>query len=202
MKSIFMIFTLLSALIVGINSQIVTVADFLYQPEQTNRYVPNNYIGVVVNLDEVLPYINSTMFQGYFYNANLKGDWRNNLGSVFRMPKDWYYNCTAVGLDPNNTNVCKFQLMKNTTFYDQFGNLIWFTQSQPFWSFGVNNQLLDFTNSDVKKSLLMLLSYIYFATFKIPFIVEMGYNADQYVANGMRTGTYTSQNFLAEAATY
>ena len=198
----YVICIILSAAVIQLNSQTVTSADFLYQPENTNRFTNNNYIGIVLNFDEVLPYLNSTMFQGYFYNANLKGDWRNNLATVFRMPKGWYYNCTAAGVNPNDTTACKFQIMKNQTFYDLFGSMIWFTQSQPYWTLGVNNEFLDFTSADLKHSLFLLDVYIYYATFRVPFVIEMNYNADLYVANGMRSANYTSQSFLAEAATY
>jgi uncharacterized membrane protein len=54
-------------------SPTIATVDFLYQPSYTNSYMWNNYVGAVLNLDEVYPYYNSTYFQGYILNSNLKG---------------------------------------------------------------------------------------------------------------------------------
>jgi len=119
------------------------------------------------------------------------------------MPKDWYYNCTVLGLDATNPAVCAVQLSQNDTlFYNPFGTMVWNTQSQPYWTLGVNNQKLNFASTTVRSTLYSLIVKTFLATSRVPLIVEMSYLADQYVANGMRVAPYTSATFMAEAAYY
>lgn len=97
---IFLTFSILLSLLVDLfHSALVTTADFLQQPEYTRIYIANNYLGYVNYLDDVIPNMNTTNFQGFFLNGNLNGQWYNNFQATFRMPRDWYYNCTAVGIN-------------------------------------------------------------------------------------------------------
>jgi hypothetical protein len=102
--------------LLGAYASTVTTADFLFQPSYTNSYLWNNYVGAVLNLDEVYTHYNSTLFQGYILNSNLKGNWDNNFAFTLRMPKGWFYNCTLA-----NAINCSMQLRLNQTFFDQLG---------------------------------------------------------------------------------
>lgn len=59
-----------------------------------------------MNLDEVEPYLNSSLLQGYFLNSNLNLDWENNFPVTLRMPKGWYYECSQAGFLVNDTTNC------------------------------------------------------------------------------------------------
>lgn len=39
-------------------------------------------------------------------NSNIKGSWSNNFAYSLRMPKNWYYDCAAVGINASNTADC------------------------------------------------------------------------------------------------
>lgn len=69
--------------------------------------------------------------------------------------------------------------------------------AQPYWAFGVNNQKLIFTSQEMRDSLTALFMKVYTSTMRVIFSVEMMYHADTAVADGIRTGNYTSANFLA-----
>lgn len=69
----------------------VITADFLNQAIDTGTYCYSNYIGVVMNLSEVGPYLDSSLLQGYILNSNLNVDWNNNFATSLRMPKGWFY---------------------------------------------------------------------------------------------------------------
>ena len=164
---------LLVSIFYSVHSSIVTNADFLYQVTYTNSYMWNNYVGVILNLNEVVNDLNTTQFQGYMLNTNLGAYWGNNFAVTLRMPKDWYYDCNAVGINPNDTNACKFQIKSSLTFLSHLGEYIWNTASQPNWSFGLNNQLLDLSNATVKTSVQILLYRVYLATHAIIYNAEM-----------------------------
>lgn len=99
---------LLGQILWDVCGSVVASADFLYQVSYTNSYMWNNYVGIVMNLDEVVNDLNSTQFQGYILNSNLRGAWSNNFATTLRMPKGWYFDCAAAGVDPNDTTACKF----------------------------------------------------------------------------------------------
>lgn len=54
MSPIFPIFILISTLVLFTNSDIITTADFLYQPSYTKTIIRNNYVGLVLNLSEII----------------------------------------------------------------------------------------------------------------------------------------------------
>jgi hypothetical protein len=96
---------------------VLAVADFVFQPFYTLSYMWSNYVGIVLNLDEVYDQYNSTTFQGYILNSNIKGNWGNNFVYTLRMPKKWYYDCAAVGVNASDTVNCKMNLKTNQTFF-------------------------------------------------------------------------------------
>lgn len=127
-----------------VEASIVVTADFKYQPNIKKIFVPNNFVGISLNWDEIADMINTTSFQGYILNSNLKGSFLNNFKPTIRMPKNWYYDCSTLGLDPNNLTQCATDLSTNQSLLDQLGEYIWNTASQPFWSFGLNNRNINF----------------------------------------------------------
>lgn len=50
--------------------------------------------------------MNSTLYQGYSNNSNLKGTWNNNFAITLRTPKGWFYNCSEAGVDPTDHTKC------------------------------------------------------------------------------------------------
>ena len=112
---------LLGHILWKVSGALLTSADFLYQVSYTNSYFWNNYVGIVLNLDEVVNDLNKTQFQGYILNSNIRGVWPNNFATTIRMPKGWYYDCAAAGVDPNDATACKFQISSNTTFLGHLG---------------------------------------------------------------------------------
>jgi hypothetical protein len=47
----------------------------------------------------------------------LKGIGGNNFVYTLRMPKKWYYDCAAVGVNASDTVNCKMNLKTNQTFF-------------------------------------------------------------------------------------
>jgi hypothetical protein len=53
--------------------------------------------------------MNTTLYQGYFINSNIKGNWANNFAVSLKTPLGHKYNCTALKTGVPNANVtCNF----------------------------------------------------------------------------------------------
>lgn len=122
--------------------------DFLYQATMTDARLWNNMVGLTLNFDDIDPYMNSSTFQGYLLNSNLYGAWANNWALQIRMPKGYHYKCSDITLNSSEVE-CVREIADNKTFFEELGSLVWNTTLQPFWTFGINNEYLDWESTDL-----------------------------------------------------
>lgn len=58
-----------------------------------------NIVGVSVNYDNIQNLLNSSLYQGYYNNTNVKQDWSNNWAVSIKVPLGHKYNCTEIQLN-------------------------------------------------------------------------------------------------------
>lgn len=89
--------------------QVISQADFVLGATYTNSYLWDNFIGVSIYYDNMKNLMNSTLYQSYHLNSNIKGDWGNNWAVSLKTPLGHKYNCSALAANITNANVvCTF----------------------------------------------------------------------------------------------
>jgi hypothetical protein len=141
-------YVLLLALIISLNSQIVSEVDFVDGSTYTGVYMWENYIGVSIDYDNVQDLLNNTLFQTYQLNSLLRGDWSNVWMVSLKTPLGHKYNCSALEANVTNSSVeCKFETQGNTTYWNILGDYVFNTAPQPNWCIGYDMQGVNLTLS-------------------------------------------------------
>ena len=91
-RSFFAFFLALFLLEVRSSVHIVNI-DLLEHHQRTTASYYTNFLGFVMDYEEVEPFINTTLFQSYSLNTNLNFGWSHNLFSHVRFPHSWGFNC-------------------------------------------------------------------------------------------------------------
>ena len=58
-------------------------------------YIYNNFIGLAMNLPEVIPYLNNTLFQDYLLNSIIQGYWSSAFRQTIHTPLGYKYICNS-----------------------------------------------------------------------------------------------------------
>ena len=177
-----------------INSQQLAEVDFLNHYTSEGIYLWNNIIGVAIHTEEYINDLSSNLFEDYWLNSNLNGEWRNNWMVTFIMPKGYIYDCSIY----NSTSYiprCVYDLSVNSTFIDDLGTFVYNTQNQPFWAIEFNNEHYDFTNADFQQAFVDYIFAIYFST-GFNYQISMITQGDKMVENGYRTN-YSIDDYIA-----
>lgn len=107
MKSKIILLTLL--IIIGSNSQqLISEVDYILGATYTGSYFYNNFVGVSVYFENIQNLMNKTLFQDYFLNMNLMGNWNNNWAVSLKVPLGHKYNCTAIQANTTTNVTCLF----------------------------------------------------------------------------------------------
>lgn len=162
-KYLILFLVLFPILLVPSAPQKIITADFLYQATKTSGILWNNFVGPVFYFDEIEKFISSSTFKGYLKNSNIYGNFPNNWATCIRMPKGFHYECSVVSQTTPPVQ-CKREMKDDNEFFVNLGTLVWDTTFQPFWTFGLNNEFLDWSSSTVRSSLSGYINKIYEAT--------------------------------------
>lgn len=134
------------ALILSLNSQILSEVDFAMGSVYTGVYMWENFIGVSIDYDNAQDLLNNTLFQNYQLNSLLRGDFSNVWMVSLKTPLGHKYNCTALALNVTNSSVdCKFETQGNATYWKILGDYVWNTAPQPNWCIGYDMQGVNLT---------------------------------------------------------
>ena len=130
LKSVILIFLI----VVWVKSQTVSELDFILGAVNTGSYMWTNFVGASFQYDNIKDYLNSTLFQGYILNSNVRGSWYNNWVVSLKTPLGHKYNCSALSANITSPNVvCTFETQGNATYWSILGEFVWNTQNQPNW---------------------------------------------------------------------
>lgn len=100
---------LLFFIFICLNTQRLAEVDFVLGSVNTGSYMWTNFVGISFQYDNIKDFMNSTIFQGYILNSNVKGSWYNNWSVSLKTPLGHKYNCSALSANVTNTNViCTF----------------------------------------------------------------------------------------------
>jgi hypothetical protein len=134
------------ALVLSLNSQIISEVDFAMGSVYTGSYMWENIIGVSLDYDNVQNLLNNTLFQAYQLNALVRGDWNNVWQVSLKTPLGHKYNCTSLTANVPNASVeCKFETQGNTTYWKILGDYVYNTAPQPYWCIGYDMQGVNLT---------------------------------------------------------
>lgn len=100
MNCIFLVFLLL--IFFYTNSQTLAEVDFSVEASYTGSVLWTNFVGVSVYYENIENLMNTTLYQGYLINSNLKGQWANNFAVSIKTPLGHKYNCS--GLTTNSSS--------------------------------------------------------------------------------------------------
>lgn len=101
--------------------QTLTSADLNSQATDTGVVFYGNTIGLSMDLPELIPYLNNTLFRDILLNSNMWGSWSDNFMQSIHVPTGYVYNCSIARLIDSNT-VCDFEFGGNSTFAAQVAN--------------------------------------------------------------------------------
>jgi hypothetical protein len=111
-------FILFFLVVLCIKSQTVSEVDFVLGSVKSGSYMWTNFVGISFQYDNVKDYLNSTLFQGYLLNSNVRGSWFNNWAVSLKTPLGHKYNCSALATNITNPNVvCTLETQGNTTYW-------------------------------------------------------------------------------------
>lgn len=149
-------------------SQTISQADFILGSTYTKSFLWDNFIGVSLYYDNIQNLMNSTLYQSYHLNSNIKGDWRNNFGVSLKTPLGHKYNCTALSANITNPNVtCNFQTQGNQTYWKILGDFVWNTVNQPNWCIGYDMQGVNLTLQGHQQTFYDWLFQVYQSTYYV-----------------------------------
>lgn len=131
------------------SKEYLATADFMNEATYTQTSLWQNMLGIVLNYPEVAPYLNSIQLKRYMLNSNIKGSWVSNWAPVIRIPKGYHYECSMMSTNSSATNCIK-EFKDDPVFFSSLGSYIWDTTLQPFWTFGINNEFLDWNDPDLR----------------------------------------------------
>ena len=142
--------------------------------------------------------MNTTLYQGYLINSNIKGKWDNNFALSFKTPLGHKYNCSALAANVTNPNVtCTFQTQGNTTYWVILGNFNRNTINQPNWCFSYDMQGVNLTLSAHQTVFNNWLYQVYKSTFLYLFCNELVDYGDKMVERGYKTA-YLPADFVKD----
>lgn len=81
--------------------QTISSADFVFGATYTKSYMWDNFIGLSLEFNNIQNIMNSTLYQAYHLNSNIKGDWMNNFAVSLKTPLGHKYNCSAIAAYSN-----------------------------------------------------------------------------------------------------
>ena len=167
-KTIHHFLTLLILLITTTYQQTISQADFILGATYTKSTLWDNFIGVSLYYDNIQNLMNSTLYQSYHLNSNIKGDWRNNFAISLKTPLGHKYNCTALSANITNPNVtCNFQTQGNQTYWKILGDFVWNTVNQPNWCMGYDMQGVNLTLPSHQQTFFDWIYQVYRSTYYV-----------------------------------
>jgi hypothetical protein len=122
---------LLLLLVLPINNQSLSVADFVYNVTSTTIKTTYNSVGLSMYLQDTYPYFGNALFQRSINISLLYGKYINGFYQSYHVPVGYKYNCTASLFNVTNSSLinCTVDLAANTTtltlmnnFFNNYGN--------------------------------------------------------------------------------
>lgn len=95
--------------------QTLATADCINYAEHTYTWRSSNFIGLSMDLLEMVPEAGSNLLTLYLLNSQAYSSWSNNFALDLHNNQACKYNCTLADLYANTTVNCSFDLA-NTTF--------------------------------------------------------------------------------------
>lgn len=138
MNRAFTILILTIAIIVQTQGQTLASADCVNYAEHTYTWASSNFIGLSMDLIELVPEVSSKLLILYLLNSQAYSSWSSNFAIDLHNNNACKYNCTLADLYANRTVNCSFDLANNT-FLTDLGAFCWNTTNSYGMSVGWDN---------------------------------------------------------------
>jgi hypothetical protein len=107
------------------NTQLISTVDFTMGAVYTGAHLWDNFIGLSIDYSNTQVIMNSSLFQGYIMNSNIKGNWANNFAVSIKSPLGIKYNCSGLQhAQPSVHVVCNQDTVNNNTYWTTLGNFV------------------------------------------------------------------------------
>jgi len=126
-KYIFTIWLLILLLILPVNNDSLSTANFVNSVVTTSVYAKPNSVGLSMYLQDTYHLFGNTLFQHYINNSLFYGYFINSFYQSYHVPVGYKYNCSASIYNVTNSSLinCTVDLSSNTTILSQMSNFFY-----------------------------------------------------------------------------